>query len=65
MLPVGSYPDSQSPWGLLDTSGSRFEILDDEREYDRRFASTPTGPLDESSAFRYDSIGYIGTETPY
>jgi len=27
--------------------------------------AVPAGPIDELSAFRYDSIGYIGAETPY
>lgn len=27
-IPVGSYPDSQTPWGLLDASGGMSELLD-------------------------------------
>jgi len=50
-LPVAAYPGSQSPWGLLDTSGTFTEQLEDIRpssdpgfpEYDRLTAGTMAG----------------------
>lgn len=54
LYPVASYPDSQSPWGLLDTSGTYEELLEDVYgldfppgepiQYERLFAGTRFGP---------------------
>ncbi len=60
-IPVGSYPDLQSPWGLLDTSGSRYEGIEDAYEFDRAFAGTRNGltsfPEDEALLER---LGWVG-----
>src|SRR5262245_20060463 len=36
IYPVGSYPNAQSPWGLLDGSGGVREWLENARDYDVR-----------------------------
>lgn len=63
LIAVGSYPNSQSPWGLLDTSGSRYEQLEDEVEFDRTTAGTRNGmsifPEDEA---RLEQIGWIAQD---
>jgi hypothetical protein len=67
-VPVGSYPESQSGWGLLDTSGSVRECLEVGWEYseDRLFVGTEAGwtsfpDLDEL----HEQIGYFGATSPF
>lgn len=48
LLPIGSYPNTQTPWGLLDTSGTYPEVNEDTylyNEFDRLFAGTKAGPF--------------------
>lgn len=67
-MPVASYPNSQSPWGLLDTSGTRMEFVENNwgpGEYERMRAGTPAGPLlFPESQLRHESPGWIGADTP-
>jgi hypothetical protein len=64
-VPVGAYPGSQSPWGLLDTSGSVFESLEDRfpSSPDRLFAGTAAGTetFPELHAL-YEQIGWTGAD---
>lgn len=66
LIPVASYPESQSPWGLLDTSGSRREVLDDRYDFGRRFAGTRAGPfLFPELEVLMEQIGWAGAESPH
>lgn len=65
LLPAASYPNSQSPWGLFDTSGSRHEALDDVSRYTRMFAGTQSGPLGFPELEAYQELmGWYGSATP-
>lgn len=65
LLPVASYPNSQSPWGQLDTSGTFPELLEDVSEFERRFAGTLAGTLTSPATLeRYEQPGWAGAEAP-
>lgn len=68
LLPVGSYPESQSPWGLLDTSGGRSEHLEDRYVFaggDRMWTGSQAGLTGAQDAQRrLEHIGYFGAESP-
>lgn len=65
LLPVGSYPGSQSPWGLLDTSGSLQEVLDDVRGDGRLWAGTMSGwSVSPEAAALGEQLGRPGWEGP-
>jgi len=63
-MPLGSYPQSQSPWGLLDTSGGASEWNEEafptinprERGWFGSWAGTP--------AIQTDSIFFVGSDSP-
>ncbi len=62
--PVGSYPNSQSPWGLLDTSGSANEVLEGllyPTDADRTFAGPRSGPFGSAVGVLHIP-GWVGAE---
>jgi formylglycine-generating enzyme required for sulfatase activity len=67
-IPLGAYPSSLSPWGLLDTSGGASEWLEDVLSVDgvptyRRNVGSNAGP---SSTLAADSLhSGIGGDAPY
>ncbi len=65
-IPLGSYPDAVSPWGLLDTSGAASELLEGWWEPEAPFTSLPftgqdAGPIGFGS--RLDKVVGFGTFT--
>lgn len=65
--PIASYPNSQSPWGLLDTSGTFREQLDDQWPFglDRLTAGSTAGPFVFPDLDAYsETPGWYGTNSP-
>ena len=65
-IPLGSYPDVQSPWGLLDTSGAASELLEGWWESQAPFSSLPFTGQDAgriSTGSRLDRVVGFGTFT--
>jgi formylglycine-generating enzyme required for sulfatase activity len=64
-IPLGAYPDSQSPWGLLDTSGGTQEwnefVFWPERPSDRGHAGSYAGNM---AFWIFDGIHGIGSTGP-
>lgn len=64
-VPVGAYANSQSPWGLLDTSGSVLETLENRwpGAFDRLFAGTRAGvPAFPELDARNEQPGWFGAD---
>lgn len=67
LLPVASYPNSQSPWGLLDTSGTFPEWLEGRLAdfFDRMFGGSPAGNWSFPDLYsRLETAGWPGGESP-
>ncbi len=58
-IPLGAYPDSLSPWGMLDTSGGAQEWTEDVRRHSRAFVGSQAG-----NSVGYDIIYMRGTPYP-
>jgi len=62
-IPLGSYPDTQSPWGLLDTSGGASEwneqIWPPARLRDRMYMGSSAGDQADK-----DNVYYVGSRPP-
>jgi hypothetical protein len=68
-IPVGAYPDTQSPWGLLDVSGGATEwtetYLPDVFQLDRMWMGSLAGPNPAIDlGINQDVIWRIGAENP-
>ncbi|MEM8758334.1 MAG: SUMF1/EgtB/PvdO family nonheme iron enzyme [Planctomycetota bacterium] len=69
-IPVGAYPDTQSPWGLLDVSGGATEwtetwLPDDRFQTDRVWMGSLAGPEPfAGSGVNQDILWRFGTERP-
>jgi formylglycine-generating enzyme required for sulfatase activity len=64
IMPVGSYPNAVSPWGLLDTSGSMDEVLETVQDTIRRERLTRATRWGGDRAFLFmDRIDYSGFST--
>jgi len=68
-LPIASYPNSQSPFGLFDTSGTYFEFVENNfqpGDFDRLLAGTRSGvQLFPESELRHETLGWIGADSPF
>lgn len=67
LLPIASYPESQSPWGLLDMSGTFPELLEDHwfSGFDRVFAGTQSGPFTFPDLdVLLEQPGWVGATSP-
>lgn len=67
LLPIASYPESQSPWGLVDMSGTFPELLEDHwfSGFDRLFAGTMAGPFNFPDLdVLLEQPGWVGANSP-
>lgn len=66
-IPLGSYVDQQSPWGLWDTSGGAQEWLEDlapaVRPYNRLYVGSSAW-MDAAGVPFWDPIGGVGGDSP-
>jgi hypothetical protein len=62
-IPLGAYPDTLSPWGLLDTSGATGEHIEEAFQQEWRLRDgAAAGP---SGLPMLDEVWYFGTSHPY
>lgn len=62
-IPLGSYTDSQSPWGLWDTSGGSHEWTEEKTVNERIYAGSHVFDTPFSAELR-DQIGRVGSSAP-
>ncbi|MEO1585236.1 MAG: SUMF1/EgtB/PvdO family nonheme iron enzyme [Planctomycetota bacterium] len=66
-IPVGAYPETQSPWGLLDVSGGATEwtetYLPGQEQRTRIWGGSLAGE-DRGLLTNEDAIGFIGADSP-
>jgi hypothetical protein len=70
LIPLGSYPQTQSPWGLLDVSGGAAEWLEDFNPVhnpgprDRLYSTSLSGPSGPFGFLSDRVNGFIGSAHP-